>query len=295
MKHVQNFLLSCILSIIPLAAFSESPPQDAEQYRAWATDLWNSMERKQGEIRLSNGVATLKVPEPFYYLNPADAKRVLVDIWGNPPDQNVLGMLFPTGTTPFDRDAWGVTIEYEADGYVSDKDAAGMDYSNLLKEMQHDVLDANKERQKQGFESITLVGWAEPPHYDQATHKLYWAKELKFGNDPEHTLNYNIRMLGKQGVLVLNFIAGMPQKPVIESNLEQVLAMANFDQGNRYDEFDPSLDKVAAYGIGGLIAGKVIAKTGLIAAALLFLKKFGVIAIVAITAAARKLFGRKAN
>ena len=27
--------------------------------------------------------------------------------------------------------------------------------------------------------SMELVGWAAPPRYDKATHKLYWAKELK--------------------------------------------------------------------------------------------------------------------
>jgi uncharacterized membrane-anchored protein len=35
---------------------------------------------------------------------------------------------------------------------------------------------------------VTLGGWAEPPSYDKATHKMYWAKELAFGTG-EHTLN----------------------------------------------------------------------------------------------------------
>ena len=39
------------------------------------------------------------------------------------------------------------------------------------------------------------------------------------------------------------------------------------------------MDKVAAYGIGGLVAGKVMAKAGLFAAALIFLKKFGVLIV----------------
>jgi uncharacterized membrane-anchored protein len=36
---------------------------------------------------------------------------------------------------------------------------------------------------------------------------MYWAKEINFGGDSENTLNYNIRVLGRKGVLLLNFIA----------------------------------------------------------------------------------------
>src|SRR5690606_13039288 len=121
---------------------------------------------------------------------------------------------------------------------------------------------------------IELIGWAATPYYDQQTNKLYWAKELKFGDYDEHTLNYNIRVLGRHGVLVLNFVAGMEQLPEIQKNLDSVLAMAEFTPGKRYAEFDPNLDQAAAYGIGALVAGKVLAKTGMLATALLFLKKF---------------------
>ena len=34
-------------------------------------------------------------------------------------------------------------------------------------------------------------------------------EQIKFGDTEENTLNYNIRVLGRKGVLVLNFIAGM--------------------------------------------------------------------------------------
>ena len=81
-------------------------------------------------------------------------------------------------------------------------------------------------------------------------------------------------MLGRKGVLVLNFIANMDQLPTIEQNLPAVLAMTEFNPGNRYADFNPELDKVAAYGLGALIAGKVAAKAGLFAMLLVLLKKF---------------------
>jgi uncharacterized membrane-anchored protein len=309
-KALTVFLISVFFhSLFPSLAFAEENQSASEGlessqieqqfseeqklYLEWAQNLWDSLDRKKGEIKLPNDVATLQVPDSFYYLTPADAEKILVDVWGNPPGQNTLGMLFPEGTTPFDNNSWGVTIEYEEDGYVKDEDADEIDYDELLAQMKDDAREASEQRVAAGYEAIELVGWAAKPYYNKDQHKLHWAKEIIFGESESHTLNYNIRVLGRKGVLVLNFIAGMDQKPLIDQNLEPVLAMAEFDQGFRYEDFNPELDKVAAYGIGALVAGKVLAKTGMIAAALLFLKKFGVFILVGLGALFGKVFKRK--
>lgn len=70
---------------------------------------------------------------------------------------------------------------------------------------------SNEERRKQGFPTVRLIGWAEPPSYDQAANKMYWAKELAFSDSVARTLNYSIRILGRRGVLVLNAVAAMAQ------------------------------------------------------------------------------------
>jgi len=277
----------------PSPQSESSAAQPLSEKEAWAKKFWESLDRKTGEIKLDNGVATLKVPEDFYFLNGKDAERVLTEAWGNPPGGKVLGMLFPAKATPFDKDAWAVTVEYEEDGHVSDEDADKINYDDLLADMKKDVKESSKERVKQGYEAIELVGWASKPYYDPISHKLHWAKELKFGESPEHTLNYNIRVLGRKGVLVLNFIAGMDQKSLIDSNLDKVLAIAEFDKGSSYMDFDPSIDKVAAYGLGALVAGKLLAKTGFFVIALMFLKKFGVFLVVGAGALLKRLFGKK--
>jgi uncharacterized membrane-anchored protein len=260
----------------PLPASSEGTAATGEEdaYRLWAESFLTALNPQTGTIELPGGIATLEVPDSFYYLSPEDAKKVLEQAWGNPESELGLGMLFPAQYTPLDQAAWGVTLDYEAEGYVSDEDAAEIDYDALLADMQSDTRAASTHRVQQGFEAIDLVGWAAQPYYDAQSHKLYWAKELRFGDADEHTLNYNVRALGRQGVLVMNFIAGMPQLPEIESAREDVLAMASFRDGHQYSQFNPDIDQVAAYGIGGLIAGKVLAKTGILAVALLFLKKF---------------------
>src|SRR5258708_621387 len=96
-------------------------------------------------------------------------------------------MLVPANAGPADDGGWGVVITYEENGYVKDDDAAKINYDDLLKKMKADVAEGSKEREKQGYPSIALVGWATPPRYDAVEKKLYWARELEFGDSRDHT------------------------------------------------------------------------------------------------------------
>jgi uncharacterized membrane-anchored protein len=218
---------------------------------------------RQGEITIGQNLAKLNVPPTFRFLGPKDANAVLTDLWGNPPEEgNVLGMIFPVAIHPGDRGNWGVAISYEADGYVKDDQAASIDYNDLLKQLQKSIEDQNIQRTEAGYPNIHLIGWAAPPHYDRDTHKLYWAKELSFDNLSTNTLNYNIRVLGRRGVLVVNIVAPMQRYPEIERQMPQLIAMLDFTPGNRYTDSTQSNDAVATYGLIALIAGSAAAKGG---------------------------------
>jgi uncharacterized membrane-anchored protein len=266
---------------------------------AQLAQLVKNLRYQQGDIDLRGGLAKLSVPKEFNYLGPDDAETVLVKLWGNPPSENKpLGLLIPAGMTPVSTNCWVVTIDYSEDGYVKDDDASKINYDDLLKKMQQGIAANNKAREEHGYPAITLVGWAAPPHYDAATHKLYWAKQLKFGDEPQDTLNYSIRMLGRKGVLELNAVAAIDQFATIDQQTPQILGMVDFKEGSRYADFDPKVDKVAKYGIATLVAGGALAaaaKLGLLKGLWVFIlaaKKFVIIAIVAIAAFFKKLFKR---
>lgn len=159
--------------------------------------------------------------------------------------------------------------------------------------MKSSSVEINEMRKEQGYEPIELVGWAKKPYYDQENRKLHWAKELQLGNEDINTLNYNIRILGREGVLMLNAISYMDKLKEVDTDIEPLLQNINFNQGNRYSEFDPDVDKIAAYGIGGLIAGKVLTKAGFWVAIAKFWKVI-LAAIVGGFALFRKfIFGKK--
>ena len=286
---IRRFLV--MLSAL-LAAFSVTAQ---EQEQITAEEFLASLNFQKGTITLPGGFADLTLPEGFHYLSPEDTERVLVTAWGNPPGNETLGMLITGPEDILAEDSWAAVIAYEEDGYVPDEDADSVDYAEMLADMQASSRESNAARIEAGYDEVELVGWAATPRYDKTSNKLYWAKELRFGEIPVNTLNYNVRILGREGVLVLNLVATMPQLQEIEAAIPTVLAMTNFNPGYRYSDFDPGVDKVAAYGIGALIAGKLAAKAGLFAkfgVLLLALKKFWIFIIIGIGALFAHIFRR---
>ncbi|OLU32198.1 DUF2167 domain-containing protein [Pseudomonas sp. PA27(2017)] len=303
MFYKELLLASLLASTVPLAWADQAPAEDAQQATGTQEaegqylseeQFLDSLHFRSGKVVVGSNLATLNLPDNMVFLDGADAERVLVEAWGNPPDDKLpLGMILPKGVSPLADESWAVTVEYEESGYVSDEDAADIDYNDMLKDLQDGARADNEWRAGNGYEPIAIVGWASAPHYDAAGKKLHWAKEVKFGDSDEHILNYNIRVLGRKGVLVLNFIAGMHQLPQIEENVPAVLAMTDFNDGNRYADFNPDLDEVAAYGLGALIAGKAAAKVGLFAAALVLLKKLWFLPVLLIGWVWRRMTGKK--
>ena len=273
--------------------FAEMFPEASALYTDEGIRLMDGLDYRQGTVSLGNGLATIETGEEFYYLDPKDAAYVLQELWGNPEAPLGLGMVFPVQYTPLDRMSWGIDLEFQNTGYVSDSDANSIDYDALLTDMRRELLRENTWRLQNGYDEISLVGWAAEPRYDAAGHKLYWAKELDFAASETNTLNYNLRVLGRRGVLNLNFIAGIEQLAEIETALPAVLPMVEFAEGHRYGDFDAATDASAAYGLGGLIAGGVVAKkTGFLAVALLALKKFWFVLLLPIVWL-KSLIGRR--
>ena len=130
-----------LLISLPLIVWAQEDDQELteEQSQVLLQQFLDSLHRQTGTIELPNGIATLNVPEQFYYLNQEDADKVLTKLWGNPEGEPTLGMLFPADMSPADDNAWAVTIEYEEEGYVKDNDADKINYNDLLKQMKEDI------------------------------------------------------------------------------------------------------------------------------------------------------------
>ncbi|MEM9546520.1 MAG: DUF2167 domain-containing protein [Bacteroidota bacterium] len=252
-------------------------------------------------VELKNGVAHIKIPSGFKFLNGKDSDMILTDIWGNPPSEEAdksMGMIIPEDKTPFTETSYVINITYSTEGYIDDSDAKDIDYDDLLESMQADTEASNEYRIQAGYPTVDLIGWASTPFYNSESKKLHWAKELKFQDTDPNTLNYSIRILGRKGYLELNAIGSIDLLDKVTNTINPVIESVNFNKGYRYADFNPEYDKIAAYGIGGLIAGKVLAKAGILAKIGIFLAKFWkflLIGVIAFFGAIRKFFGGKSD
>jgi uncharacterized membrane-anchored protein len=270
MKKTTLAIISCMFTFL---MYSQ------EDIKKKIDSIEKTFKYEHGSINLKNGIGKINVPNGFKYLNPVQAERVLVDLWGNPKAENLtLGLLLPENQGVMSQNGYVFNIQYDEIGHVEDDDADDVNYDDLLTEMQKETVEENKERQKEGYAPVSIVGWAAKPFYDKDRKILHWAKEIKFGQDSINTLNYNVRILGRKGVLVLNAIATENELPLVQKDISKVLDIVQFNDGYKYEDFDSSVDEVAAWTIGGLVAGKVLAKVGFFA---IFLK-FGKIIVLSL-------------
>lgn len=281
------------------AVAQERTPSAAEQAEiARLTTLRDSLKPQRGVIAIPDAKATMSLGSRYYFLGPADAKRVLTEGWGNPPDavENVLGLILPEGKTFLD-DTWGAVVTYVATDYVSDEDAKTTNYDEVLSAMRDGETEDNAARKKAGYDPIVLVGWAQSPTYDPLRHDLIWARQLRFGGETDNTLNYDVRHLGRHGVLSLNMVSRMSQIETVRTSASELAQTVEFNAGERYADYQAG-DKVANFGLAGLVAAgagvAVAKKAGLLALIIAFGKKG--LALIAVGGAAavnwvRKRFG----
>jgi uncharacterized membrane-anchored protein len=291
-KHFSLFLLLISFSFVSFAKGEKDSIAMAEMAAVKYVDSVNTaMRYETGVIKLSGNMAQLNVPKGFKYLNATQSNFLLTEVWGNPPQDGVLGIIMPDGDDPFTQGSYAFIVSYDPMGFVKDEDADKIDYDDMLKDLQKDEIENNKQRKMEGYGSIHMNGWASKPFYDKDKKVLHWAKNLKFENSEENELNYEVRVLGRKGILSLVALSTMKELPLVQKDIDKVLAMASFTEGNQYKDFDSKIDNVAAWTVGGLVAGKVLLKVGFLAK----FWKFIMIGIIAIFGFFKRLITGKKN
>ena len=296
MRKISLFLAG-LLAVMAVSA------NDKTDSLKLAMDAWqkitdsveSTMHYKTGKISLSGGTISMDIPANFKFLESGDAKRVIEDLWGNPPSDAPLGLLMPASSKVMESGSYAFIVTYEDLGYVKDDDAAKINYEELLETMKKDNIQANLERSKLNLSTLNLIGWAAKPYYDKDKKILHWAKEYQVPGEEANTLNYDVRVLGRKGVLNLQAVATMEELDSVNAHINDVLSMVSFADGNRYADFNSSTDNVAAWTIGGLVAGKVLAKAGFFVIILKYLKLIIAGIVLAGGAIWRFITGRRKN
>lgn len=231
-------------------------------------------------------LAEIDLPEGYVFLDEPGTLELL-ELTGNIAGGSELATVAKA-----DDSNWFVIFEWDGMGWVDDSDRDELDPEALLSSLREGNEAANEQRSERGFSTFEIVGWNEPPHYDEKTNNLTWAIEGK--SDGVVTLNRMVKLLGRRGVMSATLVSSPEQLAAAKTDVDLLLGGYRFQQGHTYAEYLPGTDKAAQIGLGALVVGggaAALVKSGLLAK----LWKPIAAGLVAIFAGLRRLFAGRSS
>lgn len=189
------------------------------------------------------GKATFRTSAAYTFLGTTDTDKFL-KLNGNPPTGTAV-TIAPT------RGDWFGILKFADEGYV--KDDEKIDANALLKALQKNNEQSNEAKRKQGYQTLTLQGWALPPRYDRQNQRLEWGT-LFNTEDNSQVVNVSTRILGRSGYTSAVLVTTPATLDADLADFKTALNDFQYVAGERYSEWR-SGDKVAAYGLGALVLG----------------------------------------
>lgn len=213
----------------------------------------------------------IKLPAKYTYIPQPQAGELLKSM-GNRDNPDLIGLIFPLK----EEDNWFVAIKFVKSGYIKDDDAKDWNADELLENIKNGTQEMNKERVKNGFPELEILGWVEKPKYDSSKHQLVWSMSArtKDAKNDRQGINYNTYVLGREGYIVLNFVTDLKKIELEKPIAAELLDATEFVSSKRYEDFNSVTDKVAEYGLAALVAGAAAKKLGFFALAAAFGLKF---------------------
>jgi uncharacterized membrane-anchored protein len=229
------FRILAIASVLPACLYGQS------------TTAISDINWEHGATRARLGTqAEIFVPEGFRFADSTGARQ-FIELNQDIPTGRELGVLAR------DDFKWFVIFEFTEDGYVKDDEKDSFDAAAILNEIQVATNQANIEKQKRGWGTMTVLDWIEPPHYALATHNLEWSIR---GQDEkgEFVANHNTRYLGRRGVMSVTVVAETNELAAALPEFRDAMRGFTYTPENDYRAFVKG-DKVAEYGLTALVVG----------------------------------------
>lgn len=290
-KTLLAALLAFTLCLTNLAA-QEDAAANADQ-QAEAQAQWDAFLDSLGWVTDGAGElnewASIDIPYGYRYLNGEDASK-LMQAYGNLPADY-------EGMIATDDLGWLVLFQFDPTGYVKDDEKDELNADKLLAQMKERQEAGNQYRREQGLEPMYIDGWAMEPRYNERTNNLEWGLLLRSGDNPNQFVNYETKLLGREGVMEVTLICDVQDMDMILPTYQDLLLGHQYKEGKSYAEYREG-DKIAEYGLTALIAGGALygaAKLGFLGTILAFGKKFLkfiIIGLVAVGAGIKKFFDR---
>jgi uncharacterized membrane-anchored protein len=279
-----------VLAITIIAVSGTLHAQDADSKRQERINKIRALDWVEGPKQITiAGNSTLSLPEGYLYLDPANTAKY-EELNHNLSDGKEI-LIAPKSFQ------WNAYFLFENEGYVKDSDK--IDADAILKSLTDSTEAANEERRRRGWADLHVVGWTIPPAYNTTSKRLEWATRLR--SDNRENTNFFTKVLARRGFTTVVLVSSPDNLQAAVADLNGLLTDYRFNSGDSYADWRPG-DKVAEYGLTGLIVGGAVAaavKTGLfkglwkvLLAGAAALWKFLLVAFAAVVGGLRSLFRR---
>ncbi|HRH37831.1 MAG TPA: DUF2167 domain-containing protein [Flavobacteriales bacterium] len=207
-----------------------------------------------GRVMIADWTVTLELPDSLKYLAGEQARQLVVNIWGNAPSiaDGMEGVIMYADAGAFDERS-AFIVYSDTTGHVPDKDADRIDFDVIMRHMMATDSADNAERAALGLSKLVLIGWADKPFYDKERHALYWAKEMAQDASEDHVLNYNIRILGREGLITVNGLSTMSRLDIMKAEIPAITSFISYNDGFKYGEYKLLEDRLSGSTIATLI------------------------------------------
>ena len=187
----------------------------------------------------------IQVPKGFKFTGIEGTKK-FEELLKNPVDGKELGVMIPDLKDNDDSEGfWFVLFEFDPIGYVKDGEQANLNaqtISTILDSIRQGTESSNQERRRRGWPTLSIVGWEKQPFYDPSSHNLVWGIRTSSMEDgkPSYSINYNTRILGREGVLSANLVVDPNQLKGIVPTYEKLVTGVSFKPDKNYAAFAPA-------------------------------------------------------
>jgi uncharacterized membrane-anchored protein len=178
-------------------------------------------------------LATIHLANSYSFI-PINQGAALMRAMGNTTDENFYGLVISN----LNDQNWFVAIDYRDSGHIREDDAKSWNAHELWQSIKDGTEASTKERAERDFPAPDVVGWAEPPAYDAAAHRLVWSMLAKERGSAAQaaTVNYNTYALGRQGYFELNLVTNEDAITEVKNHAGVVLAALEYTPGERYTD-----------------------------------------------------------
>lgn len=262
------FIIFFLFFFSHLQALEKKLLNDDEWEKKASTLNWKNLDEKEHYTFIKKANAEVLILDNEIYLdNFKDINQFSWWAYGHGAEKTMVMHIRGTG--------YDVFLDYKDDGYVKLDDWKNVNSNNLLSKLREIAKSNAIYLKEKNLDYVNKIDWIFKPTLNKKNKSVSYSYKVDWNSGQQSMESKNL-ILGKKGYLESAFVVAYKEDIDLEYESDFSKDFVNgviFKEGFKHSDYKPG-DKIAAAGIGGLVAGslgiKALAKTGVLAKLLKF-------------------------